>query len=581
MTRGKFELYSFTFSAPMLALTGPGVPILSPTELTAAATSAKSTADVEVAASAHRRPTERTNDAPRAAPIVAPSSSQGAEVPPDDEDRRSRRSTSSLSVASSVEFLAASGPESRGSPSPRRHSPDHRAPTRDPRRPAARERHRTASDGRAQHDSRSSDSPAPSTHARQAPSAASDQEMPVHKTSSAHSQGQAGEQCYSLPSSQPSATPVSAPPPTPTYAPPVYSEPNYSQQVLRTAQATSRPADQFLPSNAEYKLNLFKCESEYRRRNRAAWAHRPDNGKTLLHPLRLEPWVNMEASELFKIGLEFAIENQAPPMPHNLSHLQNGMLIDGRAYMLAASLSDPDMVLRRFLPGTFEDRGSTASKPLLDMRECLKAFSIYSALIKRTRSWDLTPEILWDYLIEADLYNSDDRPHAGYYRMPEHKPHLACASLIEAVHRTYVEFMGHVPKLMDFDAIESVHIIRCKQEPHHWSPTAPQLRRAPFAASTSRGDRASRAPRPKRAPKPPNQSCNDLGKIKLACRTNGQGACQAYNLKQTCNRPLNPAGTACIMVKGTVTTELLHVCPFTPTPGAARCGQSHPMMGAH
>ena len=347
-----------------------------------------------------------------------------------------------------------------------------------------------------------------------------------------------------------------------------------------TTQIAPR-ADQFLPSNAEYKLNLFKFESEYRQRDRAAWSNRPDNGRTILHPLRLEPWVNMGASDLFRIGLEFALENRAPPMPHNLTHLQNGMLIDGRAYMLAASLSDADLMLKRFLPGTYEDRGSIVSKPLLDMRETLKAFSIYSALVKRTRSWDLSPEILWDYLIEADLYSSDDQPHAGYYRMPEHKPHLACASLIEAVHRTFINFMGQVPKLMDFAAIESVHIIRCKQEPHNWSSTAPQLRRAPFAPATARGDKASRAPRPKRAPKPPQHTRSDLSKVKLACRANGPPACQAFNLKQTCNRQLNSAGTACIMVKGAVTTELLHSCPHSTAPGGARCGQTHAMLGAH
>ena len=53
------------------------------------------------------------------------------------------------------------------------------------------------------------------------------------------------------------------------------------------------------------------------------------------------------------------------------------MLVDPRAYNMAASLSDPALVLERFRPGTYAD--PECEKPLGDMKEKI-AWSWYKAL---------------------------------------------------------------------------------------------------------------------------------------------------------------------------------------------------------
>merc|ERR1712082_595102 len=221
-----------------------------------------------------------------------------------------------------------------------------------------------------------------------------------------------------------------------------------------------------LPSNAEVKDNLQQLELAYRTRSNRDWAGKGDNGKSILHPLRLEPWPNLNPAELFKIGLAFAKTNRAPPLPFDMSHLNSGMLIDGRAFHMAASLSDGNLLLQRFLPGTFSD--STSSKKLQSMRKATKAFHVYASLVRRTRVWDLTPEVCWDFIVEQDLFSSDQIPYAGFYRMPDHKPHEAVVALVESVHRTFIELLGHTPKMLDYAAVEQVHKNRCLQ----WSNIA-------------------------------------------------------------------------------------------------------------
>ena len=48
--------------------------------------------------------------------------------------------------------------------------------------------------------------------------------------------------------------------------------------------------------------------------------------------------------------------------------------------------------------------------PLCNMREVQKAFFLFMAPVRQQRPWDLSPELVWDYLIECEWFEPTQRP---------------------------------------------------------------------------------------------------------------------------------------------------------------------------
>ena len=72
-------------------------------------------------------------------------------------------------------------------------------------------------------------------------------------------------------------------------------------------------------------------------------------------------------------------------------------MVNPRAYILANSISDASLSLEVFRPGTLSLPES--DRPIMDMRETQKAFSIYQALTRRSKPWDVSNEVMHDFLI--------------------------------------------------------------------------------------------------------------------------------------------------------------------------------------
>ena len=119
--------------------------------------------------------------------------------------------------------------------------------------------------------------------------------------------------------------------------------------------------------------------------------------------------------ELHNIGLSYCHASKSPLLFHDLSHIWSSFLLDARACELSASLMDLSLVLERFRPGTnYIDQES--DKPLVDMSETLKAWSVCIALVKHATPWDLLPEVTMDFVNEKDHFLPTNIPFYGYYR---------------------------------------------------------------------------------------------------------------------------------------------------------------------
>ena len=97
-------------------------------------------------------------------------------------------------------------------------------------------------------------------------------------------------------------------------------------------------------------------------------------------------------------------------------------MINPRAYILANSITDTSLPLETFRPGTLSLPES--DRPIFDMRETQKAFSIYSTLIRRAKPWDLSCEVLHDFFIETEWFTQVEKPVCGFYRRLT--PHQVC-----------------------------------------------------------------------------------------------------------------------------------------------------------
>ena len=111
-------------------------------------------------------------------------------------------------------------------------------------------------------------------------------------------------------------------------------------------------------------------------RNRGPWHSKfLDDGFEKLHPLRIEPLSQISPDELFRQGLYYTGWNKTPTTTHVMTHLHRGLLIDPRAWILASTITDENLVLEHFRPGTMSDPGG--EHQLGNMRDMLRAWFWY------------------------------------------------------------------------------------------------------------------------------------------------------------------------------------------------------------
>ena len=176
------------------------------------------------------------------------------------------------------------------------------------------------------------------------------------------------------------------------------------------------------------------------------------------------------------------------------------------------------------------------------------------------------------------MFQREDVPYSGFYRLNEYPAFKAVADLIQACHSSLVSMLPIKPGMLTLPMVEAIHQQRCSEKPSWWSVTPPSMRRD--AGRQQRAVKVTSAQQPQRAKKQISGTRMDKRKVKEACRASALPTCQAFNLAISCPRSMNAAGNACLFVKAGVTTELLHNCPFQTT-GGARCGAAHSMVTQH
>ena len=253
-------------------------------------------------------------------------------------------------------------------------------------------------------------------------------------------------------------------------------------------------------------------------------------------------------------------------------------MVDARAYVLAASLAEPVLDLSKFRPGTFSDPAS--DRPLTNMRDTLRAWNIYKMLVRRSRPWDLSNEVVSDFVYKADMFSSSEQIHCGYYRAKDYPPFKAVYELVQACHSSLIRMLNIHPGMLTLEKVEAIHRQRCAELPSAWSTAHPSLRQ-----DTARGERhaATRESRrqKKQQPKAGSNAKADTKRVKEACRASAIPSCQAFALAVPCPRQMNSAGTACLFTKvGAAPQELAHTCPFQDQAGSC-CGATHAMITAH
>ena len=93
-------------------------------------------------------------------------------------------------------------------------------------------------------------------------------------------------------------------------------------------------------------------------RNRGPWHHKwKDDGFEEIHPLRIEPSSQVAPDVLYKEGMYYTNWNKTPPTTHMMTHLHGGIMIDPRAWIIAATISEETLPLEVFKPGTMSDPG--------------------------------------------------------------------------------------------------------------------------------------------------------------------------------------------------------------------------------
>ena len=299
-----------------------------------------------------------------------------------------------------------------------------------------------------------------------------------------------------------------------------------------------------------------------------------DNGKYYLHSLRFAASPHINPCDLYKLGLERHRSKPPPPFFHDLSHLEGGLMINARAYVLANSINDATLPLEVFRPGTLSLPES--DRPIADMKETQKSFHIYQVLTHWAKPWDLSPEVLQDFLIEQEWFQHAERPVCGYYRRPSYPAFRAVADLIVAVNRSIVQLLPIRSAMLDTTEVRRIHSQRCSESPEFWAHT---IQSANTRAESSRRDKPSTTSSRRNKPASSAPAHKDVkSKVKDAVSKATDPVCITFNLGSTCSRPAS--GKGCTYVKNGSTTTLEHSCAFHDAAGV-RCKKPHPMATNH
>merc|ERR1711951_266383 len=228
--------------------------------------------------------------------------------------------------------------------------------------------------------------------------------------------------------------------------PPVATHKAQSRTAAPPALAALKDDESKLSSRESAVKLLNQNEKEYRGVIKT-YDGQKDDGKHLLHGLRFAPAPHCNPSDLYTLGLERHRTKPPPAFFHDLSHLEGGLMINARAYVLANSINDANLPLEVFRPGTLSLPES--DRPIADLKETQKSFHIYQVLTRRAKPWDLSSEVLMDFLIEQEWFQHAERPVCGYYRRPSYPAFRAVADLIVAVNRSIVQLLPIRSAMLD------------------------------------------------------------------------------------------------------------------------------------
>ena len=249
-------------------------------------------------------------------------------------------------------------------------------------------------------------------------------------------------------------------------------------------------------------------------------------------------------------------------------------MINARAYVLANSITDATLPLEVYRPGTLSLPES--DRPIADMKETQKSFHIYQVLTRRAKPWDLSSEVLMDFLIEQEWFQHAERPVCGYYRRPSYPAFRAVADLIVAVNRSIVQLLPIRSAMLDTTEVRRIHSQRCCESPEYWAHTAQP---ANTRSESSRRDKPPTTSSRRNKPASSAPAHKDVkSKVKDAVSKATDPLCITFNLGSTCPRPAS--GRGCTYVKNGTSTILEHTCAFQDTTGA-RCKKQHPMATSH
>merc|ERR1711994_785385 len=148
-------------------------------------------------------------------------------------------------------------------------------------------------------------------------------------------------------------------------------------------------------------------------------------------------------------------ETRSLPCWHDVTHLKAGNMVDDRAYIRTNNLTDGALRLEVFCPNSLTQPDNDL--PLRNMREVQRTFSLYMALVRRQRCWDHTPEILLDYLVDAEWFQPETKLFSEYYRRLAHPPHVAVNTLIVAAHRALVQSLVISSGAITHVTIDEIH----------------------------------------------------------------------------------------------------------------------------
>ena len=144
-------------------------------------------------------------------------------------------------------------------------------------------------------------------------------------------------------------------------------------------------------------------------------------------------------------------------------------MINARAYVLANSITDANLPLEVYRPGTLSLPES--DRPIADMKETQKSLHIYMVLTRRAKPWDFSLEVLLDFFIEVEWFQRAERPVCGYYRRPSYPAFRAVADLIVAVNRSIVQLLPIRSAMLDTTEVRRIHSQRCSESPEFWAHT--------------------------------------------------------------------------------------------------------------